>query len=234
MANPNSSKYNYLLENNAKYMNLTALSFGERKVTFEELHDRIEKYTKILYAKGIREGDVIGVMALNTPESVYLLYALDNVIGAITVGLNPLDNAEKVRADIEKVKPKMVISVDTFYQNIKKSEKALNFSTILYSPLESLVTAIPGEMVQFIPRYHISLYSENIDLKDLEEKIYYLVSTKLGDNWLPGSIVYYDKPLERMSNSKINLAYYVEEDKKALAHGTLNNDGVKLSLMKRI
>ena len=574
MANPNNSKYNYLLENNAKYMNLTALSFGERKVTFEELHDRIEKYTKILYAKGIREGDVIGVMALNTPESVYLLYALDNVIGAITVGLNPLDNAEKVRADIEKVKPKMVISVDTFYQNIKEAEKALNFSTILYSPLESvdnlkmkigyklmqiskgnfkldrnanlkylakknyndiilhpnnystdkltdilftggstgthkgvdlagaglnyvvegmnsifqaepgmvhlgnipighmaygrmimhyalcnnmelaltlkalprdfydeivrthanaavggpphwvslieqhgdifvpnskikqgslselhyatsggeakkvstdkaindalrfggsdavlgdglgatetwasiminngkihtpgtigkpistievklvnpetgleckpgekgvlyvsgpsvmlgyhnnpeetekvvkvfddgkrwvnigdylqqqengeykyvgrqkrnfvsgieniypeqienlllqipeirevLVTAIPDEMVQFIPRYHISLYSENIDLKDLEEKIYYLVSTKLGDNWLPGSIVYYDKPLERMSNSKINLAYYVEEDKKALANGTLNNDVVKLSLMKRI
>ena len=131
------NKYDFLYERNKEYMDLTALSFGDKKITYEQLHDNIKKYVKMLYAKGVREGDVIGVIALNTPESVYLLYALD-VIGAITVGLSPIDKKENLERDIQEVKPKMVISVDMCYDNFKDSEKALNFSTILYSPLESV------------------------------------------------------------------------------------------------
>ena len=136
MVNPNCSKYSYLLENNKKYMDLVAISFNDKKITYEQLHDNIEKYAKILYSKGIRQGDVIGVCALNTPESVYLLYALD-YIGAIVVGYSPLDKKEKIKKDIEMTKPKMVITLDMFYENFKDFEKNLNFSTILYSPLES-------------------------------------------------------------------------------------------------
>ena len=131
------NKYAFLYERNKEYMDLTALSFGDKKITYEQLHDNIQKYVKMLYAKGVREGDVIGVISLNTPESVYLLYALD-VIGAITVGLSPIDKKENLKRDIQEIKPKMVISVDMCYDNFKDSEKALNFSTILYSPLESV------------------------------------------------------------------------------------------------
>lgn len=137
MKNINETKYNYMLEQNKDYMNLTALSFGDRKITYEEMHDRIEKYVRLLYSKGVRQGDVIGICAYNTPESVYLLYALD-IIGAIVVGYSPFDNKEKTKLDIEMTKPKMVISVDMCYSNFKDWEKALNFSTILYSPVDSL------------------------------------------------------------------------------------------------
>lgn len=137
MIDINKSKYDYLLENNKKYMDLIALSFGDRKITYEELHDRIEKYVRLLYSKGVRSGDIIGICALNTPESVYLLYALD-IIGAIVVGYSPFDNKEKMKADIELTRPKMIISVDMCYKNFKNWEKALNFSTILYSPVDSI------------------------------------------------------------------------------------------------
>lgn len=137
MKNINETKYNYMLEQNKDYMNLTALSFGDRKISYEEMHDRIEKYVRLLYAKGVRQGDVIGICAYNTPESVYLLYALD-IIGAVVVGYSPFDNKEKTKLDIEMTKPKMVITVDMCYSNFKDWEKALNFSTILYSPVDSL------------------------------------------------------------------------------------------------
>jgi long-chain acyl-CoA synthetase len=137
MKNINETKYNYMLEQNKDFMNLTALSFGDRKISYEEMHDRIEKYVRLLYSKGVRQGDVIGICAFNTPESVYLLYALD-IVGAIVVGYSPFDNKEKTKLDIEMTKPKMVISVDMCYKNFKDWEKALNFSTILYSPVDSL------------------------------------------------------------------------------------------------
>ena len=147
--NPNQSKYDYLLECNKPYMDLTALTFANRKITYEEMHERINQYARALYKKGIREGDVIGVCVLNTPESVFLIYALD-IIGAKVVGLNPFDS-NRAKMDLELTKPKMVITVDIFYNYFKNFEKALNFSSVLYSPLESvddLKVKIPYNLMQ--------------------------------------------------------------------------------------
>lgn len=137
VVNPNDRKYYYMLNRNKKYMDYTALSFGNRRISYEEMHECINNYAKVLFNKGIRHGDIIGVCALNTPESIYLLYALD-LIGAITVGFNPFDNKDKIKKDIEITKPKMIITVDMNYSNFKEYEKALNFSTILYSPVTSI------------------------------------------------------------------------------------------------
>ena len=79
MGNPNQSKYDYLLSQNKNYMDLTALSTINGSVSYLQLHENIEKYEKLLISKGVRPGDRIGVCALNTPESVYLLYALDKI-----------------------------------------------------------------------------------------------------------------------------------------------------------
>lgn len=135
--NPNCSKYDYLLQNNKGHMDVTALSFDNVRISYQELHERIEDYAKVLYKRGIRRGDRIGVCVLNTPESVYLLYALD-LLGAEVVGLSPFDKPHKLQRDIELTRPKMIISIDMFYGAFRKAEKALNFSTILYSPIESI------------------------------------------------------------------------------------------------
>ena len=134
--NPNMSKYDYMFENSKNHMNNIALTFEDRKITYEELFESIDKYAKILYKKGIRKGDLIGICALNTPESVYLLYAL-NKLGAIVIGYSPFDNKERIKKDVELTTPKMVITTDYSYGSFKHLEKTLHFSSILYSPLES-------------------------------------------------------------------------------------------------
>lgn len=134
--NPNMSKYDYMLENSKNHMNSIALTFEDKKITYEELFESINKYAKLLYSKGVRKGDLIGVCTLNTPESVYLIYAL-NLLGAVVVGYSPFDNKERIKNDIILTMPKMVITTDFSYGNFKDLEKTLNISTILYSPLES-------------------------------------------------------------------------------------------------
>lgn len=141
---PNNSKYEFLLERNKGYMNYNALSFPGRKekITYEELHTRIEEYARALYKKGIRKGEKVAVCLANTPESVYLLYALD-IIGAIIVGLSPLNNEYKMKRDIEMTKPTRLITVDMMYGKCKDACKSLNISPILYSPLESIDNLMP-------------------------------------------------------------------------------------------
>lgn len=136
MLNPDMSKYDYMLESSKNHMNNIALTFENRKITYEELFESINKYAKLLYAKGVRKGDLIGVCTLNTPEAVYLIYAL-NLLGAVVIGYSPFDNKERIKNDVQLTMPKMVITTDYSYSGFKNLEKSLNFSTILYSPLES-------------------------------------------------------------------------------------------------
>ena len=142
IVNCNQSKYDFLYENNKDYMNYTALSFmppkgKEVKVTYEQLHYKIYQYANALSGYGIKKGDKVGVCVINTPESVYLLYALDK-IGATVIGLSPLNNAYKMRKDLEMTRPDVVITVDLFYPLIRDCEREMGFSTVLYSPIESV------------------------------------------------------------------------------------------------
>lgn len=134
--NPNMSKYDYMLESSKNHMDNIALTFEDKKITYEELFESINKYAKVLQNKGVRKGDLIGICTLNTPEAVYLVYAL-NLLGAVVVGYSPFDNKERFQDDIKLTMPKMVVMTDFSYNNFKDIEKSLNISPILYSPLES-------------------------------------------------------------------------------------------------
>ena len=127
------TEYDYLLNHNQNYMNYTALSFENReKITYEELHCKIDEYTRALTKKGITKGDKIGILLENSPEAVYLYYALGR-IGAIRIGLNLFNNKYKMNRDFEILKPQRVIAVNTMYEAIKDPSAALNISPILYS-----------------------------------------------------------------------------------------------------
>lgn len=134
--NPNQTKYDYMLENSKNHMNSIALTFEDKKITYEEMFEAIDKYAKLLRSKGVEKGDLIGICTFNTPEAVYLVYAL-NLLGAVVVGYSPFDTKERIKADVELTKPKMVITTDYSYGSFKDLEKSLNISTLLYSPLDS-------------------------------------------------------------------------------------------------
>lgn len=134
---PEGNEYDFLLERNKNHMNDTALSFDTKKISYEELHERIDEFARALYKRGIHKDTKVGVVLVNTPESVYLLYALKK-LGAQVIGLSPLNNEYKMQRDIEMTKPEFIISVDMMHGNFKNLAKSLNITPILYSPLESL------------------------------------------------------------------------------------------------
>lgn len=130
--NMDQSKYDYLLENNKKYMNYIALSYENQKITYEELHDNINKYANVFYKIGIKSGDVVGVCVLNTPESIYILYALD-VLGANVVGINPFDKEIKIKKDIELTNPSTIITIDLVAPVFNHLKNDFKYNIFTYS-----------------------------------------------------------------------------------------------------
>lgn len=130
----------FLLEKNKNYMNNVSLTFGKRKVTYEELHTRIDEYARALYKRGVRENDYIVLAIANTPESVFLLYAL-NKLGAIICPVFAIQNHYKMYEELSIVKPKMFIGINDSYSSYKKGIKNTpleNIDTILLSPVASI------------------------------------------------------------------------------------------------
>ena len=166
----------------------------------------------------------------NNPEETQKVISIDeNGKKWINIGdiVQQLDNGEYKY--IGRQKRNFVSGIENIYP-----EEIENLLLKLPEVREVVVTPIPDEMVQFIPRYHISLYDKNIDYKDFENRLVSLVTSQLSENWLPGSIEYYDKPLERMANSKINISFYRTLDEEYLKEGKINNQNAKALRLKKI
>ena len=102
-----------------------------------------------------------------------------------------------------------VCNVDNIYP-----EEIENLLTTMPEIREVVVTPISDDIQQFIPSYHISLYSDQIDFDDFEKRMFSLIEEKVCHNALPQKIEYFTEPLVRMNNSKIDINYYKERDTK--------------------
>jgi acyl-CoA synthetase (AMP-forming)/AMP-acid ligase II len=69
------------------YPQHTALSWGEKRTTFRELHERIEHIAASLAGHGFRRGDRLAILLPNEPEYIELIYAC-SWLGVIAVPLN--------------------------------------------------------------------------------------------------------------------------------------------------
>ncbi len=135
---PKMTAYQYLYHQNSKYLGRTALSYYGRKISFNELFYRIEETAKALKAMGVKENDIVTISMPNTPEAVYLFYAMSK-IGAVANMIDPRTSAEGIHKYIEEVQSDKVVIVDSYYNKVKPlSENGTVKQIIAVSPAESL------------------------------------------------------------------------------------------------
>ncbi len=87
----------------------TAITFGERNVTWRALHERSNQLAMVLQERGVKMGDRVGLLMKNTPEFHEGLFAC-NKIGAVAVGLNFRLSSLELFAIIDDAQPKVVIA----------------------------------------------------------------------------------------------------------------------------
>lgn len=135
---PKMTAYQYLYQKNNKYLGRTALSYFGRKISFDELFCKIEETSKALKSIGVKENDIITISMPNTPEAVYLFYAISK-IGAIANMVDPRTSAEGIHKYIDEVKSDKVIVIDSYYNKVKpQSTNGTIKQIIAVSPSESL------------------------------------------------------------------------------------------------
>lgn len=117
---PDGSMYEYLWDCNKDHLNDTALVYFGRKITYAMLFRQINLIASALTTRGIQAGDVVSIISLNTPETIYTYYAL-NKIGAVVCMEYITQTAESLCNSLESVKTKKVFILDIFLPTFEKA-----------------------------------------------------------------------------------------------------------------
>ena len=80
----------------------TALVFGDRRWTFRELEAAAARQAAALSRRGVKAGDLVGLLMPNRPEWLFSFYALSR-IGAVAVPINPAYTAAEVTSIVDVV-----------------------------------------------------------------------------------------------------------------------------------
>ena len=103
---------------------------GRRKeLSYKELFDQVRSFAKALVDQGVKEGDVVGAIMTNCPETIIAMLA-SSAIGAVWTSCSPDFGVDAILDRIGQVKPKVLIAIDQYEYNGKKFNLMEKITTI--------------------------------------------------------------------------------------------------------
>lgn len=119
-----------------KWQNETAIVFYGNKIKYRELRDRVDRLATALAAMGIKKGDRVALLLLNSPEYVISSFAVAK-IGAVQTPISPVYVSSEIRHQLLDSGAETIICQDILYEGVVKTGVKLK-NVILTNISESL------------------------------------------------------------------------------------------------
>ena len=149
---PDMSMYAFLCENNKSNLEYTAMNYYGRKISFRVLLEKIDDVASALLSLGINKGDIVSLCALNIPEFVYLLYAL-NKIGAVSNWIGLTSPIADLHEQLVSTDSRVIFTVNIAYPQIEKAAQDTKVETIISIPIETSMPVFMKMAVGFKNRH---------------------------------------------------------------------------------
>ena len=110
--------WSYIVEKNAKeHPDKEAIIFGDHRITYEQLNERVNALAKGLLDLGLGKGDIVAILLLNCLEYMELTFAV-NKIGAVWLPLNFRLAGEELLYILNNSESKALVSEMDFSETI--------------------------------------------------------------------------------------------------------------------
>ena len=130
--------YDAIYEASCKWPHNIALEYFDSQITYKELIKRINKVAAALKAIGAEKGERITICMPNTPEAVYMLYAV-NEIGAVANMVHPLSSEKEIEDYLIQANSKIMLCIDISYPKVEAIIKNTNVEqVVVVSPTRSM------------------------------------------------------------------------------------------------
>ena len=217
---PDMSLIDYITKLNCDRLSLIALNYLNKKITYEELLENIDKTSKRFQKLGVREEDYVSIAMPLTPETIYFIYALDK-IGANANLIDPRIPEEKMRFYLNLAKTKLSFVINTYASTMIKAAK--NTRTKTTFDVSAVASLSNEEKLKLINKKDENEVKK-IKLKLLKEELFYNLNNALNSQ----KIYKYDR-FERIKTSELFIPSY-KSGKSSIIEYTSGTTGIPKGL----
>ncbi len=104
----------------ANYGQKTALIFYGKKISYKELQELANRFATALSDLGVKKGDRVALLLLNSPQYV-ISYLAVLTLGAVVTPVSPVYTSQEVRHQLKDSGAKTVVCQDILYDNVAKT-----------------------------------------------------------------------------------------------------------------
>ena len=181
---PECTMYEYILENNKEHLSDIALRYYGARISYGELFAQIQKAASAFYSMGVRSGDIVTVMSMHTPETIYAIYAL-NYIGAVANMVYMTLSEKEIIHRIEDTNSKLFLALDVMLERVDKIKDQLGCPVVLLGVSDSMPLHMRlGYRLKVKPKKHAFLTWKTFLAKGIAP------APMAGEHAAPGVIVY--------------------------------------------
>lgn len=137
---PQMSMYSYLKVHTARCKESIAVNYFGNRISFRKLLNDIDRAAAAFYAMGVKEGTVVTVCAVTTPELICSIYGL-NKLGAVCNIIEPRVNIEQIMQRIIDARSEIIVLCDVFFKKLQRIIKSLDLTAIIIPMTESMPLA---------------------------------------------------------------------------------------------
>ncbi len=134
---PKCTMYRYMWEKNKDYPEDIAFRYFGTKITYGQFFENIKRTAKAFAAMGITSGDMVTIMSMHTPETIYCIYAL-NYIGAVANLVYMTLSEKEILHTIEHTDSKMFLVLVPAVERIDHIRKDIHIPVVILSVADSM------------------------------------------------------------------------------------------------
>lgn len=103
-----------------KWKDKTAIIFYGRKMSYKELRDQVDRFAAALHDLGVRKGDKVALLLLNSPQFI-IAYMGALKAGATLTAISPLYVSPEIKYQLEDSGAKVIVCLDILYDAVERS-----------------------------------------------------------------------------------------------------------------
>lgn len=134
---PDKTLFDYIYGNNKEFPDSIAIDYYGTKITYRDLMMQSHQYAFAFHDMGIRTGDIVTIMSMNTPETIFSLLGL-NYIGAVANLIYITLTPQEIQRTVLETESKALIVLDAILQKIDKITTNLSIPIFVLKLSESM------------------------------------------------------------------------------------------------
>jgi long-chain acyl-CoA synthetase len=160
-----------LLEESArKYPDSPCTIFKGAIISYREMNEMTDRLAAGIAALGIKKGDRVGLMMVNTPQFVLSFFGIIKA-GAIAVAINPLYSAREIIHQVNDAGIEVMFVMSNFYKLVKQAQPNTKIKKIVVSNLKEYLPPVVALLFTLAKEkkggFRVELTEGDIWFKDL-------------------------------------------------------------------